>query len=68
VAEGRRVLLLCDHGYSSVLAAASLVELGVDAADVEGGFGAWCEAGLPVQPADEPPLAAGELSGMRTPD
>jgi hypothetical protein len=31
------------------LAAASLMQLGVDAGDLEGGFDAWVEAGLPVQ-------------------
>jgi rhodanese-related sulfurtransferase len=38
---GRRVCLVCAHGYSSSLAAALLVELGVDAGDLEGGFEAW---------------------------
>jgi rhodanese-related sulfurtransferase len=46
---GERVVVLCNHGFSSVLAAASLVDLGfVRAADVVGGFTAWREAGLPV--------------------
>ena len=38
---GRRVCLVCTHGYSSSLAAALLVELGVDAGDLIGGFEAW---------------------------
>ena len=38
---GRRVCLVCAHGYSSSLAAALLVELGVDAGDLEGGYEAW---------------------------
>jgi rhodanese-related sulfurtransferase len=38
---GRRVCLVCAHGYSSSLAAALLVELGVDAGDLIGGFEAW---------------------------
>jgi rhodanese-related sulfurtransferase len=38
---GRRVCLVCAHGYSSSLAAALLVELGVDAGDLVGGFEAW---------------------------
>jgi rhodanese-related sulfurtransferase len=46
---GRRLVLVCAEGYSSSLAAASLVELGVDAGDLVGGFEAWCEAGLPVE-------------------
>ena len=62
-----RILLLCDHGCSSVLAAASLVDLGFGrAGDVIGGFEAWCEAGLPVAPA--PPPIAGELPGMGSPE
>jgi rhodanese-related sulfurtransferase len=38
---GRRLCLVCMEGYSSSLAAASLVELGVDAGDLIGGFEAW---------------------------
>jgi rhodanese-related sulfurtransferase len=38
---GRRVCLVCAHGYSSSLAAALLVEFGVDAGDLIGGFEAW---------------------------
>jgi rhodanese-related sulfurtransferase len=43
-----RVILLCREGYASSLAAATLRRLGVDATDVDGGFAAWMEAGLPV--------------------
>ena len=46
---GRRLVLVCAQGYSSSLAAASLVELGVDAGDLVGGFEAWVAAGLPVE-------------------
>lgn len=47
----RRVVLICAHGYSSSLAAATLRELGfAQATDVEGGFEAWANAGLPVEP------------------
>ncbi len=46
---GDRVLVLCDHGESSSLAAATLVELGfAHAGDVIGGFEAWQAAGLPL--------------------
>jgi rhodanese-related sulfurtransferase len=46
---GRRVVLVCAHGYSSSLAAATLLDLGYDrATDVIGGFEAWAAAGLPV--------------------
>ncbi len=38
---GRRVVVVCNEGYSSSLAAATLRELGLDATDVEGGFQAW---------------------------
>jgi rhodanese-related sulfurtransferase len=38
---GRRLCLVCMQGYSSSLAAASLVDLGVDAGDLIGGFEAW---------------------------
>jgi rhodanese-related sulfurtransferase len=54
-AESRKLVVLCAHGYSSSLAAATLCELGFDATDVEGGFEAWAAAGLPVTPT--PPLA-----------
>jgi rhodanese-related sulfurtransferase len=46
---GKRLILVCTHGYSSSLAAASLVKLGVDAGDLDGGFEAWAAAGLPVE-------------------
>jgi len=39
--SGRRVCLVCAHGYSSSLAAALLVELGIDAGDLIGGYEAW---------------------------
>jgi rhodanese-related sulfurtransferase len=61
----RRLIVLCDHGYSSSLAAAALVELGFgDVADVVGGFEAWEAAGLPVSPA---PPAPDSLPGMGPP-
>ena len=45
----RQVILLCAHGYSSSIAAATLRDLGFSrAADVEGGFEAWQAAGLPI--------------------
>jgi len=45
----RQVILLCAHGYSSSLAAATLLDLGfARATDVVGGFEAWAAAGLPV--------------------
>jgi rhodanese-related sulfurtransferase len=45
-----RVIVLCNQGYSSSLAAATLKELGlVNATDVIGGFQAWKSAGLPIK-------------------
>ncbi|MFI0421013.1 rhodanese-like domain-containing protein [Spongiactinospora sp. 9N601] len=45
-------IVVCDEGYSSSLAAASLQALGLhNATDVIGGFQAWKLAGLPVTPA-----------------
>ena len=45
-----RVILICNEGYSSSLAAATLKELGLtNATDVIGGFQAWKAAGLPVE-------------------
>jgi rhodanese-related sulfurtransferase len=35
---GRRVIVVCNEGYSSSLAAAMLRQLGLDATDLEGGF------------------------------
>lgn len=50
-----QVVLLCDHGCSTVLAASTLVDLGFTrAGDVVGGFEAWRAAGLPVAPAPAP--------------
>ena len=47
----RHVILLCDEGYQSSLAAATLQQLGFHrATDVAGGFQAWRAAGLPVAP------------------
>lgn len=68
VAEEDRVVLLCDHGCSSLLAAASLVAMGVEAADVMGGVEAWRADGLPLVPASDLPLAPEELQGMRPAD
>ena len=42
-------IVLCNEGYSSSLAAASLQQLGLqNATDVIGGFQAWKAAGLPI--------------------
>jgi rhodanese-related sulfurtransferase len=45
----RRVIVLCQDGYCSSLAAGRLRDLGyVAATDVVGGFRAWCAHGLPT--------------------
>lgn len=45
-----RVVVICDEGYASSLAAESLHRLGLHrATDLIGGFQAWCTAGLPVR-------------------
>ncbi len=42
------VIVLCQEGYTSSLAAVALQDLGIrHATDVEGGFAAWRVAGLP---------------------
>jgi rhodanese-related sulfurtransferase len=47
----RHVIVICQQGYSSSLAAAALQDLGLtNATDVVGGFEAWIAAGLPVIP------------------
>jgi rhodanese-related sulfurtransferase len=64
----QRLILLCDHGCSSVLAAARLVDIGfAGAGHVVGGFAAWRDAGCPTAPAP-PPRPAEQLAGMRPPD
>lgn len=45
-----RVVVFCNEGYASSLAAASLRQLGLrHATDLIGGFQAWKAAGLPVE-------------------
>lgn len=49
------VVVLCNEGYSSSLAAADLQRLGLpNATDLEGGFRAWAAAGLPVESGGSP--------------
>ncbi|MEA2148004.1 MAG: hypothetical protein QOG59_3591 [Solirubrobacteraceae bacterium] len=51
---GNRLIVICDEGYQSSLAAATLVLFGFeDPGDVIGGFQAWRAAGLPVQALGE---------------
>jgi rhodanese-related sulfurtransferase len=46
----RPVVVVCQEGYASSFAAATLQSLGLaGATDLEGGFAAWAAAGLPVR-------------------
>jgi rhodanese-related sulfurtransferase len=61
------LVLVCAHGFSSSLAAATLQELGfVRATDLAGGFTAWQQQGFPVRPA--PTIDPECLPGMGPPD
>jgi rhodanese-related sulfurtransferase len=49
------VIVVCNEGYSSSLAAADLQRLGLaGATDLVGGFRAWAEAGLPTVAGGSP--------------
>jgi rhodanese-related sulfurtransferase len=45
-----QVILICNEGYQSSLAAATLRTFGLDATDVIGGVRAWIASGLPTEP------------------
>lgn len=65
----QRLILICDHGYSSILAASNLVRLGFDrAGDVIGGFEAWKDNGLPVARCLHRPTTVGVLPGTGRPE
>lgn len=65
----RHLILVCDHGYSSSLAAATLLRLGfARATDMIGGFTAWRDAGLPTAPGGRLSFEPGLLAGMGPPD
>ncbi|MFK4227428.1 rhodanese-like domain-containing protein [Streptomyces sp. NPDC019890] len=50
VSHDLRVVVICNEGYASSLAAVSLRQLGLHrATDLVGGFQAWKSAGLPVE-------------------
>ena len=51
---GKDLIVMCAEGYSSSLAAATLQEIGLaSATDMIGGFEAWRDAGLPVEPCPD---------------
>ena len=49
----RQVIVICDEGYQSSLAAATLRRFGLDATDVVGGVQAWRAEGLPLTRSTE---------------
>jgi rhodanese-related sulfurtransferase len=51
---GQHWIVVCVEGYTSSLAAAALVSLGVPASDLAGGFLAWRAAGLATVPGPTP--------------
>ena len=63
----QQIVLVCTHGYSTSLAAATLQDLGfTGATDMIGGFSAWKERHLPVVRAPDADDAA--LPGSGGPD
>lgn len=52
--HGQEWVVVCTEGYTSSLAAAALVSLGLPAVDIVGGLHAWRAAGLPVVPGPTP--------------
>ena len=50
----QELVVVCQEGYQSSLAAATLQLMGLShATDLAGGFLAWREAGLPVEPPEQ---------------
>jgi rhodanese-related sulfurtransferase len=48
--SGKRILVYCGSGGRSVLAAKTLKDMGVpNVSNLTGGFGAWAQAGKPVE-------------------
>jgi len=65
----QRLILICDHGYSSILAASNLLRLGFHrAGDVIGGFEAWKDNGLPVARCQRRSATVGDLPGTGPPE
>jgi rhodanese-related sulfurtransferase len=60
----QQLVVVCNEGYSSSLAAATLQDLGFRrATDLVGGMAAWISAGFPIQPPDshhQLPMAGGD--------
>ena len=63
-----QVILMCEEGYQSSLAAVILKRLGFRCAtDLIGGFGAWRDAGLPVEPSVRPHPVGSAGAGLPAP-
>ncbi|HUS20379.1 MAG TPA: rhodanese-like domain-containing protein [Aeromicrobium sp.] len=62
---GQRWIILCQEGYASSLAAASVRRLGLDVTDIIGGIDAWREAGLDlvIGPTDVERFVPAESEG-----
>ncbi|MCW2522280.1 MAG: sulfurtransferase [Frankiales bacterium] len=75
--RGQRWIVVCWEGYTSSLAAAALVSVGVPATDLIGGLRAWRDAGLPTAPGPtrvqgvtgvDPLVDLGEFGGPHVKD
>lgn len=51
-AEDKMFVFYCASGWRSLLAAQVAQRMGLRCASMEGGFGAWREAGLPIETRD----------------
>jgi rhodanese-related sulfurtransferase len=51
---GQRWIVVCSEGYTSSLAAASLVSLGIVATDLVGGVAGWRASGRALVPGVSP--------------
>ena len=63
--SAQRWIIVCQEGYASSLAAASVRSLGIDVTDVVGGIEAWGNAGLNlvIGPTDVGRFVASESEG-----
>ena len=58
------VIVACQEGYTSSLAAAALIDLGLHkAADLAGGFVAWEAAGMPTIPGPDTDYRGEDIAG-----
>jgi rhodanese-related sulfurtransferase len=55
---GACVIVMCQEGLQSSLAAATLCDFGLDVTDMIDGFKSWRDAGLPVEPLSYTELPA----------